>query len=53
MVESNEDMGDRMYILVMVALVILDQPGGTLLLGNNIGEHLNWTIRNSKYFLFQ
>ena len=49
--DENGNVGDRRFISVMIALVILDQPGENLLLGNNIGERLNWMIQNSKYVL--
>ena len=52
MTESNLDLNRQRYISLMVALVISDQPGETLLLGNNIGERINWTAQNSKYVLF-
>ena len=52
LLEEQEDTKNRRFISVMVALVISDQPGETLLLGNNIGERVNWTIQNSKYVLF-
>jgi hypothetical protein len=49
--EHNLDKGRQRYLSVVVALVISDKIGEALLLGNNIGHRVNWTVQNSGYIL--
>ena len=53
-ISNASDLEDARFrrISVVVALAISEKEGEIMILGNNIGERVNWTVHNSSYVLF-